>query len=61
VWKILKRLNMNCLPHNQRYKRHETRWRRYEKPRPEHRIQVDVTFLERIANNSEYQKKIPPV
>lgn len=36
------------MPHNQRYKRHENRWRRYEKPEPGHRIQVDVKFLERI-------------
>ncbi len=48
VWRILKRLNMNCLPYNQRYKRHKERWKRYEKPEPGHRIQVDVKFLERI-------------
>jgi len=50
VWRILKRLNMNRLPYNQRYKSHETRWRRYEKPEPGHRIQVDVKFLERIPD-----------
>ncbi|MBA7533840.1 IS481 family transposase ISRhba4 [subsurface metagenome] len=48
VWRILKRLNMNCLPYNQRYKRHKERWKRYEKPEPGHRIQVDVKFLEKI-------------
>ena len=41
---------MNRLPYNQRYKSHETRWRRYEKSRSGHRIQVDVKFLERIPD-----------
>jgi transposase InsO family protein len=50
VWRILKRLNINRLPYNQRYKSHETRWRRYEKPEPGHRLQVDVKFLERIPD-----------
>jgi len=31
VWRVLKRLDMNRLPSSQRYKRHETRWKRYEK------------------------------
>jgi len=48
VWRILKRLNMNRLPYNQRYKRHKERWKRYEKPEPGHRIQVDVKFLAKI-------------
>jgi transposase InsO family protein len=48
VFRILKRLQLNRLPQNQRYKAHEARWRRYEKPEPGHRIQVDVKFLERI-------------
>jgi len=34
VWRILKRLDMNRLPTSQRYKRHDRRWRRYEKPMP---------------------------
>ena len=51
VWRILKRLNMNCLPYNQRYKKHKERWKRYEKPEPGHRIQVDVKFLEKIPGN----------
>ena len=58
VWRILKRLDMNRLPYNQRYKRHETRWKRYEKPEPGHRIQVDVKFLERIP---PHQKEILPI
>jgi len=28
---------------------HGKRWQRYEKPQPGHRLQVDVTFLERIT------------
>jgi transposase len=51
VWRILKRLNMNCLPYNQRYKKHKERWKRYEKPEPGHRIQVDVKFLEKIPGS----------
>ena len=39
---------MNRLPRNQRYKQHEQRWKRYEKPMPGHRIQIDVKFLESI-------------
>lgn len=50
IWRILKRLEMNRLPYNQSYKRHTERWKRYEKPQPGHRIQVDVKFLERIPN-----------
>ena len=46
VWRILKRLELNRLPASQRYKRHERRWKRYEKPLPGHRVQVDVKFIE---------------
>ena len=38
VYGILKRLGMNRLPTSQRYKRHDRRWRRYEKPQPGHRV-----------------------
>lgn len=48
VWRILKRLEMNRLPASQRYKRHKQRWKRYEKPQPGHRVQVDVKFIEPI-------------
>jgi len=50
VWRILKRLNMNRFPYNQRYKKHQERWKRCEKPEPGHRIQVDVKFLEKIPS-----------
>jgi transposase InsO family protein len=45
VWRILKRLDMNRLPASQRYKRHVDRWKRYEKPQPGHRVQIDVKFI----------------
>ena len=45
VWRILKRLDMSRLPSSQRYKRHTDRWKRYEKPLPGHRVQIDVKFI----------------
>jgi len=45
VWRILKRLDMNRLPSSQRYRRHVDRWKRYEKPLPGHRVQIDVKFI----------------
>jgi transposase InsO family protein len=46
VWRILQRLGMNRLPASQRYKRHDRRWKRYEKQRPGHQFRVDVKFIE---------------
>jgi len=46
VWRILKRLGMNRLPASQRYQRRALRWKRYEKQRPGHQLQVDVKFIE---------------
>jgi hypothetical protein len=34
---------------SQRYKRHDKRWKRYEKQRPGHHVQIDVKFIEPIA------------
>src|SRR5215472_12640755 len=45
VWRILKRLDMSRLPSSQRYKSHDRRWKRYEKPLPGHQIQIDVKFI----------------
>ena len=45
IWRILKRLDMNRLPASQRYKRHVDRWKRYEKAKPGHRVQIDVKFV----------------
>jgi transposase InsO family protein len=48
VYRILKRHGLSRLPHNQAFKSHKQRWRRYEKPLPGHRLQIDVKFLEPI-------------
>jgi transposase InsO family protein len=45
VWRILRRLDMSRLPSNQRYKSHDRRWKRYEKPLPGHQVQIDVKFI----------------
>ena len=45
IWRILRRLNMSRLPSSQRYRRHRERWKRYEKPEPGHRVQIDVKFI----------------
>jgi transposase len=45
IWRILKRLDMSRLPSSQRYRRHTDRWKRYEKPLPGHRVQIDVKFI----------------
>ncbi len=55
VWRILKRLGMNRLPYNQKYKPHIQRFKRYEKPIPEYYLQVDVKFLDRGENS--YQQR----
>ena len=49
VWRILHRLDMGRLPASQRYKRHDRRWKRYEKQRPGHQVQIDVKFVEPLA------------
>lgn len=48
IHRILKRLGMNRLPANQRYRPLKERFKRYEKPIPGHYIQIDVKFLDRI-------------
>src|SRR5262245_9921494 len=48
VHRILRRHGMNRLPANQKNVQHSKRWKRYEKPQPGHRLQMDVKFLERI-------------
>ncbi len=49
VWRILKRLGMNRLPTSQRYQPKAKRWKRYEKPQPGLRVQIDVKFLGRMG------------
>ena len=58
VWRILHRLDLGRLPAaSQRYKRHDRRWKRYEKPVPGHRVQVDVKFIAPLpgARKKHYQ------
>ncbi|MFE9031403.1 hypothetical protein ACFYOA_34960 [Streptomyces iakyrus] len=45
VWRILKKVGLNRLPASQRYKRRSICWKRYEKQRPGHQMQVDVMFI----------------
>jgi len=56
IWRILKRLDMNRLPASQRYKRHNERWKRYEKQRPGHQLQVDVKFIDAIPGTGRARK-----
>ena len=56
VWRILKRLGLNRLPASQRYKRHDKRWKRYEKPLPGHRVQIDVKFIQPLAGAPKPKK-----
>jgi transposase len=56
VWRILKRLGMNRLPASKRHQRRALRWKRYEKQRPGHQLQVDVKFLEPVGQRRCAQK-----
>jgi transposase InsO family protein len=56
VWRVLKRLDLNRLPASQRYKRHDRRWQRYEKPLPGHRVQIDVKFIAPLPGASSRRK-----
>jgi transposase len=55
VWRILKRLDMSRLPSSQRYRRHTERWKRYEKPLPGHRVQIDVKFIAPLKGSRRKQ------
>lgn len=52
-YRILKRLRMNRLPHHEGQRRYKERFRRYEKPLPGHRNQVDAKFLEKIGERDK--------
>jgi transposase InsO family protein len=56
VWRILKKVGLNRLPASQRYKRTETRWKRYEKQRPGHALQVDVKFIEPLGQTGRKKR-----
>ena len=53
VHRILARHQLHRLPANQKHRPHTARWKRYEKPQPGHRLQLDVKFLERIAGSAK--------
>jgi transposase InsO family protein len=53
IWRILRRLDMSRLPASQRYRRHVDRWKRYEKPLPGHRVQIDVKFIAPLAGSGK--------
>ena len=53
VYRILKRNGLGRLPQNQAFKPHQQRWRRYEKPLPGHRLQIDVKFLAAIPGKRQ--------
>jgi hypothetical protein len=48
---------MNRLPASPRDKRHQRRWKRYEKQRPGHQLQIDVTFVEPITTDTGRKKR----
>ncbi len=48
IYRILKRHNLSRLPQNQAHKPEHQKWRRYEKPLPGHRLQIDAKFLSAI-------------
>ena len=56
VWWILKRLGLNRLPASQRSQRRALRWKRYEKQRPGHQLQVDIKFIEPLGQTGRRRK-----
>ena len=54
VHRILGKHGMSRLPANQKHRPHAKRWKRYEKPQPGHRLQMDVKFLERIPGTRKH-------
>ncbi|MGV9901968.1 IS481 family transposase [Streptomyces sp. NPDC003388] len=56
VWRILKKAGLNRLPASQRYKRRAIRWKRYEKQRPGHQLQVDVKFIEPLGQRGRKKR-----
>jgi transposase InsO family protein len=53
VHRILIRHGLGHLPANQKRQRQAKAWKRYEKPQPGHRLQLDVKFLERIPGTQK--------
>jgi hypothetical protein len=44
----------------QRYGRHDRRWRRFGKPLPGHRVQIDVKFLAPLPGSRQKHYSSPP-
>jgi transposase len=61
VYGILKKLGMNRLPSSQRYKRHDRRWKRYEKKLLGNRVQIDVKFIEPVGVPAGEQPRSPVI
>ena len=58
VWRILKRLGIESAARlAARYQRRALRWKRYEKQRPGHQLQVDVKFIEPLGQKGLRRKK----
>src|SRR4029453_15660514 len=56
VWRILKRLELNRLPASQRHNPHDRAWKRYEKPLPGPRVQLDVKFIQPLPGAPKAKK-----
>lgn len=56
IWHILHRVGLGRLPASQRYKRKDTKWKRYGKQRPEHALQVDVKFIEPLGHTGKKKR-----
>lgn len=53
VHRILGRHGLQRLPASRTHRSPASRWTRYEKPQPGHRLQLDVKFLERIPGTQK--------
>lgn len=60
VWRVLDRLGMNRLPASQKHKTYQKRWKRYEKPKPGHAVQVDVKFITPVGAAARSSTSSPP-
>ncbi len=56
VWRIVHKVGLSRLPASQRYKRKDTKWKRYEKQRPGHALQVDVKFIEPLGQTGKKKR-----
>ncbi|GAA3526321.1 hypothetical protein GCM10022222_06650 [Amycolatopsis ultiminotia] len=54
IYRILKRLGMSRLPVSRRCRQ---RWKRYEKQRPGHQLQIDVKLVEPITDDAGRAKR----